>query len=48
MNIDFIKSVAKDHGIEITDEQAKKAHEVVSEEFGTQDYYYGLKEYFSN
>lgn len=49
IDIEFIKKVAKDRiGVEISDEQAKRAHEIVSEEYTEQEYYYGLKDYFIN
>ena len=44
--IEFIKSIAEDYGHNITDEEAEKAHKVISEEYSKQDYYYGMKEYF--
>ena len=48
IDIQFVKDVAKDFGIDITDEQAKKVHKIVSSRTSKEDYYYGLKEYFGN
>ena len=51
----FIKSVAQDYGIELTDEQAVKADQAVRDNLGglsedevNENYYYALKQYFLN
>ena len=51
--IRFVHEVAKDFRIVLTDEEAKRAHSVVmqrieEEELDSEEYYYILKEYFTN
>lgn len=49
LDIPFIKSVAEDMLDKIiTDDEAKKAHKIVSERANSENYYYALKEYFIN
>ena len=46
--LNLIKQVAKDYGYDITNNQAKEADKMINKYYGSDDYYYGLKEYFLN
>jgi len=47
--INFLKQIAADYGHTITDEEALRAHQIISDNIDSdEDYYYEAKSYFQN